>query len=644
MLAANLAPERNSREPAYTEESGSELPHSKAPQPGIPGTGYLRAPTAATYWRTLRHLRWSQLGYLALRRALPQSHSPAKIKAPVRLRELSGRWRFMDWQPEASRQTVAAREFTFLNQTVAASGSIPWNDQRQAKLWLYHLNYFDFMNIGFTLPAEAPMLKAAFAIALDWCAHNTQGTEVGWEPYPLSARIVNWLKFLTRHGRSLSFLEGQERVDVLVESLGAQVATLERRLEKHLLGNHLLKNIKALLFAGALLETPPSTHWWTKGQRLLKRELNEQILADGGHFERSPMYHGQILEDLAEIQLLCTMTGKRLSCSLLLGEKIRSMAGFLSGILHPDGDIPLFNDSVLGGARAPAKLLALAELPTSEAGGNAPQVAVSAATGYGVIRNPETRSALIFDCGALGPDYQPGHGHCDLLSYELSLQGHRVVVDTGVSTYEVGPERSYERSTAAHNTLRIDGEEQAETWASFRVGRRPRVGQIRGGSGSGFPFLRGEHDAYRRLGVVHARTILLLPPDTWIVADLLTGGGSHLVESFLHFHPRVRIEALPDVADNGTGLPLQRWTVEFDGQTYSLVTCGPGQVNLGTSWYSEQFGDRQASTVLRWVWQGTIPAGMIQVFVPAGDSLPHLAADWAGGSIEVDGRRISLIC
>src|SRR5204863_1129831 len=120
-----------------------------------------------------------------------------------------------------------------------------------------------------------------------------------------------------------------------------QVATIERRLEKDLLGNHFLKNIKALLFAGALLQTSSSARWWAKGEGLLEQELNEQILPDGGHFERSPMYHAQILEDLTDIRLLCAATGQRLSCSVLLSQTIRSMAQFLQGILHPDGEIPL---------------------------------------------------------------------------------------------------------------------------------------------------------------------------------------------------------------------------------------------------------------------------------------------------------------
>jgi uncharacterized heparinase superfamily protein len=348
------------------------------------------------------------------------------------------------------------------------------------------------------------------------------------------------------------------------------------------------------------------------------------------------------LEDLAEIRLLCAVADKRPAWSDALSRKIPLMAHFLSGILHPGGEIPLFSDSVLGAGCPPAKLVSVAEAHDQEEVKSEFPVTVFPDTGYGVIRNPDTRSTLIFDCGPLGPEYQPGHSHCDVLSYELSLQGQRVVVDTGLSTYEPGAERSYERSTAAHNTVRIDGEEQAEIWASFRVGRRPRVGEIRGGNIAAFSFVGGEHDAYRRLGVVHARTILLLAPDMWIVADLLSGTGSHLVESFLHFHPTVRVEALADLGETAAGLPLHRWTVEFGGQSYSLATYGAGQFDLLKSWYSERFGYRQPSALLRSTWRGTIPTGMIHVFTPQGASLPHLAADWAAKSIEIDGHKIPL--
>jgi uncharacterized heparinase superfamily protein len=361
------------------------------------------------------------------------------------------------------------------------------------------------------------------------------------------------------------------------------------------------------------------------------------------------MYHAQILEDLAEIRVLCRTMGRRLAGSELLAQKIQSMAEFLRGILHPDGEIPLFSDSVLGGGRPPGQLLAMAEPHDSKTARSESGVIVFPATGYGVIRSPESRSTVIFDCGPIGPDYQPGHGHCDILSYELSLQGQRVVIDTGVSTYEPGPERTYERSTAAHNTVRIDGEEQAEIWASFRVGRRPRMGELQGGNNRPFHFLSGEHDAYRRMGVVHARTILFHAPDTWIVADLLRGNGSHLVESFLHFHPRVSVEPVAEHMEthasrmeSGTGLPPRRWTVGIADQPYLLAAYGAGEFDIRKSWYAERFGDRQPSTALRSAWRGTIPAGMIHIFTPMGTSLPHITADWAGNSIEIDGHKIPL--
>jgi len=593
-------------------------------------------PTATTYWRTLHYLRWSQLGYLALRQMLPRSNSPARMSAPVSLRCLPGPWPFLDRQPGTSRKMIASREFTFLNRKVDCHRTIPWNDRRHAKLWLYHLNYFDFLNVDLALPEDAATLEQALAIALDWCANNTQGSEAGWEPYPLSLRIVNWLKFLARHERRLEELESGERVATLLASLGVQVATLEQRLEKDLLGNHFLENIKALLFAGAMLESPRSTRWWSTGEELLREQLDEQILPDGGHFERSPMYHSRVLADLAEIRLLCRAQERSLTCSDLLAQKVRAMAEFLRGVLHPDGEIPLFNDAALGGAHAPAKTLAMAESRDTKVIESEPPLTVFPDTGYGVIRSAESRSTLIFDCGPLGPDYQPGHGHCDVLSYELSLQGRRVVVDTGVSTYEPCTERRYERSTAAHNTLRIDGEEQAEIWASFRVGRRPRVGRVEGGEIKEFHFVRGVHYAYKPRGVIHSRMIVLTPRKCWVVIDLLKGNGKHLVESFIHFDPAVGVEMLNNPASNNLGTAGTCWALRFGEEQYFLTTRGGGEVEAQQSWYAPEFGLRQRRTTLHWSWEGAPPVSLIYALAPARERPPVINQHRGQEVFEVD--------
>jgi uncharacterized heparinase superfamily protein len=602
-----------------------------------------KAPTAGAYWRTLRHLRWSQLGYLALRRLLPRSKAPAISTAPVGLRAIPGAWPFADSEPDACYRALAQRKFTFLNRTVTCTHSIPWNDRRHARLWLYHLNYFDYLNAGFSQSNQAAMIDAALELAEDWRRQNTRGTEVGWEPYPLSLRVVNWLKFLARHAEWLEIAEEEERMSALLESLSSQAATIEKRLEKDLLGNHLLKNAKALLFAGALLDTERSARWWSTGDGLLAHEMNEQILPDGGHFERSPMYHSLVLADLMELRDLAQATGKRLSCSGALEDKIRGMAEFLRGILHPDGEIPLFNDAALGEGCPAAHLLPAAASDGASTRAARPGVSVFPDTGYAVIRDGATASALIFDCGPLGPDYQPGHGHCDVLSYELSLHGRRVVVDTGVSTYEPGPERFYERSSAAHNTLRIDGEEQAEIWGAFRVGRRPRVERIRGGRDGHFRFVAGEYDACRAGRVSHARTILWREPETWIVVDIVRGGGFHRLELFLHFHPSVRVESEAGFVETRAGQPLRRWALEFGGRRYLLATYGAGEIELGKGWHAERFGDRRPTTVLGWETRGTLPIGMIHLFTPAGTRLPQIVRDDAGGSIEIDGYTIPIL-
>jgi hypothetical protein len=526
--------------------------------------------------------------------------------------------------------------FCFVNVTCPPSEAIPWSSEGFTRLWLYNLNYFDFLNADLRAPQHRFHLRRALDVAQDWCAQNTSGREVGWEPFPLSLRIVNWLKFLIRNAQRAEALGEGKTIQAMLTSLRIQTLALEGRLEKHLLANHLLKNIKALMFAGALLDAPESSRWWSKGEELLGRELGEQVLPDGGHFERSPMYHTEVLEDFLDLYALAEACRRRGGCAPKLSQAVTRMANFLCCMMHPDGDIPLLNDAAFGVARPAGDLLRRAGLSLEVSSSSCPEVTILPETGYGVVRDPGSESCLIFDCGPLGPDYQPGHGHCDVLSYELSLQGWRVVVDTGVSTYEPCTERHYERSTTAHNTLRIDGEEQAEIWATFRVGRRPRVGRLEGGEIRDFHFVRGAHYAYQARGVVHSRMIVLTPRKCWVVIDSLSGKGSHLVESFIHFHPAVGVEVLNNPASDDLGTVDTCWAIRFGEEHYLLTTLGSGEVVAQQSWYAPEFGLRQRRNTLHWSWEGDLPVSLVYVLTPLGERPPVIKQCPGQDAVEID--------
>lgn len=607
----------------------------------------LKPPSVGTYWRTLRHLQGSQMFWLVRHRVWQgvwrgPRPSVQVAAAPVRLKSLCEPAVFAEWQPARARRMIESGEFDLLNAACDGTNGMPWTSSALSRLGLYHLNYCDFLNLDLTQPLDRPVLRKALRLMLDWHRQNSTGREVGWEPYPLSLRVVNWLKFLLRNGRYLEVVDEKIAVAEILFSLRLQVCALEKALEFHLRANHLLKNLKALMFAGALLETRESNRWWNKGAKLLAGQLEEQILPDGGHFERSPMYHAEVLDDLLDLQTLTSASGRPLACAPLLSESIDRMADFLEAVLHPDGEIPLFNDSAFGMSPASRDLLLRAGRLSTACGRAGNAVTILPETGYAVMREPRSKSCLIFDCGAVGPDFQPGHAHCDVLSYELSLDGQRVVVDTGVSTYEPGPERHYERSTAAHNTLRIDGEEQAEIWASFRVGRRPKVRPMDSGQVKRYAFMRGLHQAYRRLGVVHARQIILCPGNCWVVIDSLEGGGWHRVESFIHFHPGVQVGACTEGERSFAGDLRKRFLLSFASHRYFLLSSEAGNFALKEAWYSPEFGRRQKQTVCCWAWQGFLPSQLVYALVPAGRRIPRAFLQSDQKFIAIDDVRIPL--
>ena len=173
---------------------------------------------------------------------------------------------------------------------------------------------------------------------------------------------------------------------------------------------------------------------------------------------------------------------------------------------------------------------------------------------------------VVCDAGPIGPDYQPGHGHADLLSFELSLRGARVVVDSGVSTYEAGAMRDYCRSTRAHNTVEIEGQNQVEVWAAFRVGRRCAPRDVDWQELPDGFLLSARHDGYRRLPgrPTHARTFRWHAGGRLEISDRVESRRPVRSVARVHFHPDCRIEEMNGDACT-VGTPGGRVRVDWSG-------------------------------------------------------------------------------
>lgn len=325
-------------------------------------------------------------------------------------------------------------EFTFLNLTAKPKG---WNDKSLDMLWRYNLHYFDYVG------GHEGLVKR-------WIAENPKGSVPGWDPYPTSLRIVNWIK----HADELA-----EQCD-LKETIAEQVEWLEKHVEWHIMANHLMANLKALVIGNRWLGRD-----YAKWMRLYKRQIDEQVLPDGGHFERSVMYHAIMLEDVLDVIRFCGADAE------WLRPVATRMLKFLVNMTGPDGRIAMFNDAVDGIAKPTKWLCGYAEslgveVPVAEAFADFPN------TGY--TRMSAGDFVLFVDTAPIGPDYQPGHSHADTLTYELYYDGRKIITDVGASEYR-GSRRAYERSTAAHNVVEVNGCDSSEVWSSHRVGARARI-------------------------------------------------------------------------------------------------------------------------------------------------------------------------
>lgn len=434
-----------------------------------------------------------------------------------------------------------ANTFGFLNETHTISTTSDWNNPTLAKLWLYNLHYFDDLNAR----DSQTRYNQHEVLIKRWINENPACSGNGWEPYPLSLRIVNWVKWLSKQERK------NETADA---SLQQQTEALGQQLEYHILGNHLFANAKALVFAGAYLKTPQTERFLDKGLKILEQQTKEQFLSDGGHFELSPMYHCILLNDLLELIELSYISGNaKLNAHLDQWTAVASKAlTYLEGMTHPDGDISFFNDAAFGIAPPVehifsfAKRLGITHQPIEQG------ITTFEQSGYSRLQKDDR--IILLDHGNVGPDYLPGHAHADTLSFEYSYKQQRIIVNSGTSMYGAGKERLRQRQTPAHSTVEFNQQSSSEVWDGFRVAKRA-YGRLINASSSNESFsLKASHNGYKQLGNQnergeHQRT-LTLDEHALIIEDIFKRSSKKVDKKtcegtiYFHFHPEVKIEKL----------------------------------------------------------------------------------------------------
>lgn len=537
-------------------------------------------------WRTARHLKFIQIYRRFWFRIYKPNIALTELPKPSVSRGITT---FFAKKPPS---LIDKSEWFLLNQ-VGKLEEIGWQDSTKSKLWRYNQHYFDDLNAF----GSTDRLEWHQSLVDSWINDNPPPIGDGWEPYPTSLRIVNWIKW-NANKSNLAYRAEQ--------SLAIQARWLAERIEWHLLGNHLFANAKALIFAGLYFEEVEADKWLNLGLDILEQQLPEQILKDGAHFELSPMYHAIIVEDLLDLINVCEANFERITKSkicMVLGWRplVKSMLDWLLCMSHPDGKISFFNDAAFGIATSNRELLDYAERLGIQA--NEPMFGLTDLKESGYVRMQAGNSVLIADFAPVGPNYLPGHAHADTLSFELSVNGDRIFVNSGTSEYGIDMERQRQRGTLAHNTVCVAATDSSEVWSGFRVGNKAKITNRSVGMHGEIMFASAGHDGYARMNknLRHSRKISLL--ENYLkIEDHVTLPIN--AEARYYFHPDIQIEK------NGNNFGQ---IMTYDGTPMHWSVSGASKVELLlTTWHPEfgkvvsnqclvaHFSDHDCVFSLRW--------------------------------------------
>lgn len=530
--------------------------------------------------------------------------------------------------------------------------------------WLWEINrHHHILTLAkaFFITGTEKYAQEAVAQLGSWIDQNPNKGGPNWtSSLELSTRIINWVWALSFIQNSAALTD--DIFQKIVTAVFFQAEHIQRHLSLYSSGNnHLIGEAAGLAVAGmAFPRLSQADHWKTTGLRILTAEVRNQINPDGSTPEQAIHYLLYVMDWCLAVMHYAKLSGAPLD--RIFVERLHQSALFLSKMIDERGQVPGIGDSddawvlrlddrpeannyesVLATSAAwfadPALVLdnqewdekswwlsGQAGRKTFENLQNRPhsknhnRSAVFRSGGYCVLEAGSTK--VIFDCGPLGYLAPAAHGHADALSVWVSSQGLPVLVDSGTYAYqEGGAWRAYFRSTAAHNTLRIDGLDQSEMLGDFLWGKRARARLVAWESSFESDLAVAEHDGYKLLGVLHRRALFFFKPDLLLIHDQLLGNGSHGIEQFWHLSPDATVE----ISGLGGRISIRELQVNFTapGTAFDQPALVKGQQDPIQGWTSGAYGEKTPAPVLIYSGRCTLPASTTTAF-------------WFGSSPQVD--------
>lgn len=527
------------------------------------------------YYNTLRYLKVQQVAAQIKKRL---------IKSPT------PQWKFADkafslqtvgiYIPEIDADSYYLKRFnvneilngriSLLHKSVSFD-ACKWHYRECTPLWNYNLHYFEYtipMAIEFYRTKDIKYVECFQRIYSKWLQTPTQET---WQAYTISLRLRNLIIAEYIFGDTLP----QDFRKKLNSSIYQQYLFLQHHTEVHLLGNHYFENLCTITLLGlAFGEERIFNQWYLR----LKREINEEILPDGMHFERSLMYHKLILEDLLRLASALKVRERKELTELL--PTIQKMLSAMCSLEKGCGRTPLFNDCGDNVAKPRESL----ERACFDLFGIRPTYKNTFEdAGYYKLYAPDI--SLIVDAGAIGPDYIPGHAHCDCGSFELFWHDMPLFVNCGTGQYQ-GVKRPYYRSTRAHNTALINGHEQSDCWREHRVGKRIRNVNAKVNDLD----LQCSYENY--FGERHSRKFTLTNSCLEVSEQVENAGKNAKIKSFLHVAPEFRVLK-----------QAEKIEVFLENKIVCYIKVFGAEISLKTCDYAPEFEMEQEATEIMLCWK-----------------------------------------